>query len=105
MFSDVLDAELEAMSLSMSMSLPSSFDFDGDVDMPSIITTDPISAVKPSSSPVTATLPPTSEHSDETHYVKIMVSCGRPAARVSSLFCHVLTTCRSVIYFIVHSPV
>ena len=105
MFSDVLDAELGSVSLSMSMSLPSSFDFDGDVDMPSIITTDPISAVKPSSSPVTATLPPTSEHSDETHYVKIMVSCGRPAARVSSLFCHVLTACRSVIYIIVHSPV
>lgn len=105
MFSDVLDAELEAMSLSMSMSLPSSFDFNGDVDMPSIITTDPISAVTPSSSPGTTTLPPTSEHSDETHYVKIMVSCGRPAARISSLFCHVLTACRSVIYIIVHSPV
>lgn len=108
MFSDVLDAELEAMSLSMSMSLPSSFNFYGDVDMPSIITNDPISAATPPPppSPLTTTPPPTSEHSDESHYVKIMVSCSeRPAACASSLFRHVLTSCRSVFYSIVHSLV
>ena len=77
MFSEVLDVELEEtmMSVSVSMSLPSSFEYD--FGMPTTSTTMP-TATDPTATPGTSTIPtmpPTSvDHSEESHYVKIMVS-------------------------------
>lgn len=75
MFSEVLDVELEEMSMSVSISLPSSFEYD--FGMPTTSTTMP-TATDPTATPGTSTIPtmpPTSvDHSEESHYVKIMVS-------------------------------
>lgn len=75
MFSEVLDVELEEISMSVSMSLPSSFEYD--FAMPTTSTTMP-AATDPTATPGTSTMPtmpPTSDdHSEESHYVKIMVS-------------------------------
>lgn len=75
MFSEVLDVELEEISMSVSMSLPSSFEYD--FAMPTTSTT-MLAATDPTATPGTSTvptMPPTSDdHSEESHYVKIMVS-------------------------------
>jgi hypothetical protein len=79
MFSDMLVNEMLSYPISISMSLPSSFEFDFD-NTPIIITTDPTNTAStspPSSLPDITTIPLTSsDHTEESHYVKIMVSAN-----------------------------
>lgn len=74
MFSDMLVFEMS--SYSMSMSLPSSFEFD--FDTPTISTDPTINASTLPTSTLSdiTTMPPTSDHAEESHYVKIMVSAN-----------------------------